>query len=178
MSGEDSISSPDEIAVLQAYIDLINSERETIWAPPQRTARCQFADHRRACHQPHGAVGEQMGGPCVDRSRPPHQRRVARDHAAGMVGDEAACRSCEKIRLDLLQASAECARRDPLRPSTDEYSSPRLAGDSGLHAHVSRTGLCSPRFGLSAAIPASMRCCVLSLPRYIEQQHLVTEYQS
>ena len=32
MSGEDSISSPDEIAVLQAYIDLINSERETIWA--------------------------------------------------------------------------------------------------------------------------------------------------
>jgi hypothetical protein len=32
MSGEDSISSPDEIAVLQAYIDLSNSERETIWA--------------------------------------------------------------------------------------------------------------------------------------------------
>ena len=32
MSGEDSISSPDEIAVLQAYIDLINSEREAIWA--------------------------------------------------------------------------------------------------------------------------------------------------
>jgi hypothetical protein len=32
MSGEDSISLPDEIAVLQAYIDLINSERETIWA--------------------------------------------------------------------------------------------------------------------------------------------------
>jgi hypothetical protein len=32
MPGEDSISSPDEIAVLQAYVDLINSERETIWA--------------------------------------------------------------------------------------------------------------------------------------------------
>jgi hypothetical protein len=32
MSDEDSISSPDEIAVFQAYIDLINSERETIWA--------------------------------------------------------------------------------------------------------------------------------------------------
>ncbi|MGH6825680.1 hypothetical protein [Methyloceanibacter sp.] len=32
MSDEDSISSPDEIAVLQAYIDLINSEREAIWA--------------------------------------------------------------------------------------------------------------------------------------------------
>jgi len=38
-----------------------------------------------------------MGGPCVDRSRPPHQRRVARDHAAGMVGDEAACRSARKF---------------------------------------------------------------------------------
>ena len=32
MSGEDEASSSDEIAVLQAYIDLINSERETIWA--------------------------------------------------------------------------------------------------------------------------------------------------
>src|SRR6478752_3772961 len=32
MPGEDSTSSPDEIAVLQAYIDLINSEREAIWA--------------------------------------------------------------------------------------------------------------------------------------------------
>ena len=32
MPGEDPTSSPDEIAVLQAYIDLINSEREAIWA--------------------------------------------------------------------------------------------------------------------------------------------------
>ena len=32
MSDEDGTSSPDEIAVLQAYVDLINSERETIWA--------------------------------------------------------------------------------------------------------------------------------------------------
>ena len=32
MSDEDGASSPDEIAVLQAYVDLINSERETIWA--------------------------------------------------------------------------------------------------------------------------------------------------
>jgi hypothetical protein len=32
MSDEDGVSSPDEIAVLQAYIDLINSEREAIWA--------------------------------------------------------------------------------------------------------------------------------------------------
>ena len=32
MSGEESASSPDEIAVLQAYVGLINSERETIWA--------------------------------------------------------------------------------------------------------------------------------------------------
>ncbi len=32
MADADSASSPDEIAVFQAYIDLINSERETIWA--------------------------------------------------------------------------------------------------------------------------------------------------
>jgi len=32
MSGEDEASSSDEIAVFQAYVDLINSERETIWA--------------------------------------------------------------------------------------------------------------------------------------------------
>jgi hypothetical protein len=32
MPGEDPTSSPDEIAVFQAYVDLINSERETIWA--------------------------------------------------------------------------------------------------------------------------------------------------
>jgi len=32
MSGEDEASTSDEIAVFQAYIDLINSERETIWA--------------------------------------------------------------------------------------------------------------------------------------------------
>ena len=32
MPGEAPTSSPDEIAVLQAYVDLINSEREAIWA--------------------------------------------------------------------------------------------------------------------------------------------------
>jgi hypothetical protein len=32
MSGAEKANSPDEIAVLQAYVDLINSERETIWA--------------------------------------------------------------------------------------------------------------------------------------------------
>ena len=32
MFGEDEASSSDEIAVFQAYVDLINSERETIWA--------------------------------------------------------------------------------------------------------------------------------------------------
>lgn len=32
MPGNDSASSPDEIAVFQAYISLINSERETLWA--------------------------------------------------------------------------------------------------------------------------------------------------
>jgi len=31
-SGNDSASSLDELAVFQAYIDLINSERETLWA--------------------------------------------------------------------------------------------------------------------------------------------------
>jgi hypothetical protein len=32
MKAKDSASSSDEIAVFQAYIDLINSERETLWA--------------------------------------------------------------------------------------------------------------------------------------------------
>jgi hypothetical protein len=32
MKQEHSASSPDEIAVFQAYTDLINSERETLWA--------------------------------------------------------------------------------------------------------------------------------------------------
>ena len=32
MNAKDSASSSDEIAVFQAYIDLINSERETLWA--------------------------------------------------------------------------------------------------------------------------------------------------
>jgi hypothetical protein len=32
MSDADSTNSSDEIAVFQAYVDLINSERETIWA--------------------------------------------------------------------------------------------------------------------------------------------------
>ena len=32
MSDAESVNSPEEIAVFQAYIDLINSERETIWA--------------------------------------------------------------------------------------------------------------------------------------------------
>jgi hypothetical protein len=31
LKAKDSASSSDEIAVFQAYIDLINSERETIW---------------------------------------------------------------------------------------------------------------------------------------------------
>jgi hypothetical protein len=31
-SGKDSASPPDELAVFQAYVDLINSERETLWA--------------------------------------------------------------------------------------------------------------------------------------------------
>ena len=32
MSDVDSVNSSDEVVVFQAYIDLINSERETIWA--------------------------------------------------------------------------------------------------------------------------------------------------
>jgi hypothetical protein len=32
MAAEDPANSPDEIAVFQAYVDLINSERETLWA--------------------------------------------------------------------------------------------------------------------------------------------------
>ena len=32
MAAEDPANPSDEIAVFQAYIDLINSERETIWA--------------------------------------------------------------------------------------------------------------------------------------------------
>jgi hypothetical protein len=32
MKEQQSGSSPDEIAVFQAYTDLINSERETLWA--------------------------------------------------------------------------------------------------------------------------------------------------
>jgi hypothetical protein len=32
MKEQQSASSPDEIAVFQAYTDLINSERETLWA--------------------------------------------------------------------------------------------------------------------------------------------------
>ena len=32
MKQKHSVSSPDEIAVFQAYTDLINSERETLWA--------------------------------------------------------------------------------------------------------------------------------------------------
>jgi hypothetical protein len=31
-------SSSDEIAIFQAYIDLINSERETLWGASQRSA--------------------------------------------------------------------------------------------------------------------------------------------
>jgi hypothetical protein len=32
MADADSATSSDEVAVFQAYVDLINSERETIWA--------------------------------------------------------------------------------------------------------------------------------------------------
>ena len=80
MSGEDSISSPDEIAVLQAYVDLINSERETIWARHNALLLANSLIVGALARQPHGVVAEQMGGARHDRSRSPDQRRVARDY--------------------------------------------------------------------------------------------------
>jgi hypothetical protein len=58
MSGEDEASTSDEIAVFQAYIDLINSERETIWARHNALLVANSLIHRRPCHQPHGTMGE------------------------------------------------------------------------------------------------------------------------
>jgi hypothetical protein len=154
MSGEDSTTSPDEIAVLQAYVDLINSEREAIWAR-------------------HNAllVANSLIGALAISPTALWENKWA---ALGMISAGAiisaawlgitlrgwGMRSCEKIRHDLLQASAKCARRDPLRSRPDEHSSPHPAGDRGLRAYVRRTGLYPPRLGLSATIPAAMRCCV------------------
>jgi len=65
-----------------------------------------------------------MGGSGDTQRRPPHQRRVARDHDSGMVGDAAPRGARRVLRLVLFQALAEPIHRD--RVESGPYSIYRL----------------------------------------------------
>ena len=54
---QDAENSSDELAVFQAYVDLINSERETNWA--RNNALLVFADPRAMIASPTGLSGQQ-----------------------------------------------------------------------------------------------------------------------
>jgi hypothetical protein len=71
MKAKGSAGSSDEIAVFQAYIDLIDSERDTIWARHNALLVANSLIIGAARHQSHGPLGEQMGGSCHAECRPP-----------------------------------------------------------------------------------------------------------
>ena len=90
MSDADPANPSDEIAVFQTYIDLINSERETIWARHNALLVANSLIIGALAISPTALWAEQMGGSCHACRRPSRQRRVVDHHNSGMGGDAAA----------------------------------------------------------------------------------------
>jgi len=77
MKAKDSASSSDEIAVFQAYIDLINSELETIWARHNALLVANSLIIGAPTISPSALWGNKW------EALPPHQRRMGRDQGVG-----------------------------------------------------------------------------------------------
>ena len=114
MPGEDSTSSPDEIAVLQAYVDLINSEREAIWARHNALLVANSLIIGALAISPAAlwqnkwaALGMISAGAIISAA-------WLGITLEGWSAMKRHADRCEKIRLDLLQASA---RMRSTRPS-------------------------------------------------------------
>ena len=111
MDEKNAGKTSDEIAVFQAYTSLITSEHETLWARHNALLLANsliigaLAISPTALWQDKWAALAMIGAGLLISA-------AWLGNTVQMVGDEAACRTCRKIRLGPLQASAECARRD------------------------------------------------------------------
>jgi hypothetical protein len=120
-------SSSDEIAVFQAYVDLINSERETLWARHNALLLANSLIIGALAISP-AALWENEWA------------------ALAMLGAGLLV-SAAWIGLTVLAWSA--IRRHAVLAGSFA-ASPRAPGDRGVHGHVSRARLHAPRLSLGA----------------------------
>ena len=129
MKAKDSASSSGEIAVFQAYVDLINSERETNWARHNALLVANsliigaLAISPAALWENKWAALGMIGAGLL-----------AADHGAGMVGDAPAPRHCRRIRVVQFQTPGQSVGRDLLQPGADAGLLPHPVGDRSLCA--------------------------------------------
>jgi hypothetical protein len=102
-------SSSDEIAIFQAYINLINSERETLWARHNALLLANsliigaLAISPATLWENRWAALTMLGGPSC-------QCRMDRDHAASMVSTPTPRRRCANLRVDIARSPAQSVR--------------------------------------------------------------------
>ena len=82
MKAQRSASSSDEFAIFEAYVGLINSEHETLWARHNALLLANSLIIGALAISP-AALWETMGGTCHAECRAPRQRRMARDRDRG-----------------------------------------------------------------------------------------------
>jgi hypothetical protein len=99
MKAKNSASSSDEIALFQAYIDLINSELDTIWARHNALLVANSLIIGALAISPTALWENKWAALAMLSAGLLHQRPMGRDHDAGMVGDATACWSCWDLCL-------------------------------------------------------------------------------
>lgn len=144
-------SSPDGLAVFQTYTDLINSERETLWARHNALVLANsliigaLAISPAELWENKWAALAMLGAGLVICAA------WFLMTVSGMVGDAAALRSRRIICLILFRTPSQSLRRNRLQSRAEGDPSPHPSGDRRFHPHVSWVGLCPPRLGMNAS---------------------------
>ena len=171
MAAEDPANPSDEIAVFQAYIDLINSERETIWA---RHNALLVANSLII-----GALAISPTALWQDKWTPLAMIGAGLLISAAWLGITVQGWSAMKRHAELAAKFAS-ARFKQLPNALDETLCDRAQTNihRGLHADVSGTGLYPLCHGLSAAPCVNPLLRSLDVALTLNSSVLVTEYQS
>lgn len=137
----------DKATLFQAYVDLVNSERETIWARHNALLVANSLIVGALAVSP-AAFWTSKWAPIAMLGAGMLISIAWFDHLVWLVGDAAACRGCQRLCRDPFQASAKPVRRPQLSPVEPLDSRPRAHNDRHLHPHLSRAGLYPTVLGL------------------------------
>jgi hypothetical protein len=102
MASSRSPNPSNDIAVFQTYVDLINSDRETIWARHNALLVANSLILASPRHQPGRAMGRQMGVPVASCCRSHHKCGVVCNYDSSLEHIEAARPYCRIIHIALL----------------------------------------------------------------------------